>query len=150
MENKGYIKELNYGNVTVVENKDYQWAVIDNQGHFVVPFGKYGWIDGFDSGLARVRTNKQLGRAWNITGIILGLDTPTPIVIEGKDNIQKYIDNDKAKHPDHYAKWGIINEKGEEVLPVIYDEVWNFFWKKTDFLLRWRKMERCLQSIYMI
>ena len=129
MENKNYIKELNYGNVTVVENKKYQWAVIDNQGNFVVPFGKYGWIDGFDSGLARVRTNKQLGRADITTGIILGLDTPNPIAIEGKENIQKFFDTDRVKHPEHYAKWGIINEKGEEVLPVIYDNIWNFYGK---------------------
>lgn len=27
------------------------------------------------------------------------------------------------------VKWGIINEKGEEVLPVIYDNIWIFFGK---------------------
>ena len=26
-------------------------------------------------------------------------------------------------------KWGIINERGEEVLPLIYDEIWNFYGK---------------------
>ena len=130
MEKEGYIKEMNYGNVTVVENRSYQWAVIDNQGNYVVPFGKYGWIDGFDSGLARVRTNKQLGRACFTTGIILDIDTPNPLVIEGKENIQSFFENDRVKHPEKYAKWGIINEKGEEVLPVIYDEVWNFYGKK--------------------
>ncbi len=129
MDNKNYIKELNYGKVTVVENRSYQWAVIDDQGNYVVPFGKYGWIDGFDSGLARVRTNKHLGRADMTSGIILDIDTPNPIVIEGKEKIQSFFDNDRVKHPEHYAKCGIINEKGEEVLPVIYDEVWNFYGK---------------------
>ena len=28
---------------------------------------------------------------------------------------------------DNDNKWGIINEQGEEVLPVEYDEIWNFF-----------------------
>lgn len=129
MENKNYIKELNYGNVTVVENKDYQWAVIDNQGNFVVPFGKYGWIDGFDSGLARVRTHKKSGKAGNTTGMILDLDTDNPIVIEGQENVQKFFDSDRLVHPEKYAKWGIINEKGEEVLPLIYDNIWNFLGK---------------------
>ena len=129
MGTQNYIKEMNYGNVTVVENRDYQWAVIDSQGNFVVPFGKYGWIDGFDSGLARVRTNKSLGRAVNIKTIILGIGTSNPRAIEGRENIQKYFDYDKVNNPEKYAKWGIINEKGEEVLPVIYDEVWNFFGK---------------------
>ncbi len=27
------------------------------------------------------------------------------------------------------SKWGIINEKGEEVLPVEYDSIWNFYGK---------------------
>ena len=30
---------------------------------------------------------------------------------------------------DNGNKWGIINEQGEEVLPVEYDEIWNFFGK---------------------
>lgn len=129
MEKKDYIKELNYGNVTVVENKDYQWAVIDNQGNFVVPFGRYGWIDGFDSGLARVRTNKDSGKAGSTTGMVIDLFSENPLVIEGKENIQRFYDNDRIKHPEKYAKWGIINEKGEEVLPLVYDNIWNFLGK---------------------
>lgn len=124
-----YIKELNYGNVIVVENRDYQWAVIDNNGNIIVPFGKYGWIDGFDSGLARVRTSGDSGRAGDTKGMVIGLDTESPVIIEGKDNIQNYIDNDRIIHPEKYAKWGIINERGEEVLPVTYDDVWKFFGK---------------------
>ena len=27
------------------------------------------------------------------------------------------------------SKWGLINEKGEEVLPLEYDDIWNFFGK---------------------
>jgi hypothetical protein len=30
---------------------------------------------------------------------------------------------------DNDNKWGIINERGEEVLPVEYDEIWNFLGK---------------------
>ena len=74
MSEQKYIKELNYGNVIVVENRDYQWAVIDNNGNIIVPFGKYGWIDGFDSGLARVRTSGDSGRAGDTKGMVIGLD----------------------------------------------------------------------------
>lgn len=129
MENIKYISQEKYGNVTVVENSKHQWAVIDNEGNFIVPFGKYGWIDGFDSGLARVRTNKNPGRINNITGIILNINDEHPVVIQGKEEIKKYYDNERVKHPENFAKWGIINEKGEEVLPVIYDDVWKFFGK---------------------
>lgn len=29
-------------------------------------------------------------------------------------------------------KWGIVDEKGEEVLPAIYDKIWNFYRKNRD------------------
>ena len=80
-----------YGNVIVAQRSDYLWGILDHEGNEIVPFGKYGWIDGFDQGLARVRTLGNSGRVAN--------------------------------------KWGIINEQGEEVLPVEYDEVWNFLGK---------------------
>ena len=45
------------GNVSVVQNNKREFAVIDNNGNEVVPFGKYKWIDRFDSGLCRVHSN---------------------------------------------------------------------------------------------
>ena len=35
---------------------------LDHKGNEIVPFGKYDWIDGFDQGLARVRTTGNPGR----------------------------------------------------------------------------------------
>ena len=49
MDYKSY-KE--YGNVIVAQRSDYLWGVLDHEGNEIVPFGKYGWIDGFDQGLA--------------------------------------------------------------------------------------------------
>lgn len=127
MENKNYIKELNYGNVTVVENKYYQWAVIDNQGNVVVPFGKYGWIDGFDSGLARVRTHTSAELAREATAEFFDLPA---------DQVGIVCDNHCNEEAGNViTKWGIINEKGEEVLPVEYDNIWNFYGKS-----RWSTM----------
>ena len=40
--------------ITVVQNSDYKWGAIDEQGNVVIPFGKYAWIDGFQNGLAKV------------------------------------------------------------------------------------------------
>ena len=51
-------------------------------------------------------------------------------MVEGRGNLEVFIRQDRAKHPETYAKWGIINEQGEEVLPVEYDDVWNFLGKK--------------------
>lgn len=130
MEKKKYIKEITCENVIVVENSNYQWGVIDFEGNVVVPFGKYGWIDRFDSGLARVRTDKHSGRVGNTTAIgFFDKEGNDISFISGKDKIQEYYDNDRKKNPEKYAKWGIINEEGEEVLPLIYDNIWNFYGK---------------------
>ena len=129
MEERKFKSINKYGNVSVVENYAHQWAVIDHKGDIIVPFGKYGWIDGFDSGLARVRTPKDPVIANNVTSIIIDLFCDDTKVISGKEDIRNYYAKDKRKNPNKYAKWGIINEKGEEVLPVIYDNIWNFLGK---------------------
>ena len=123
MDYKSY-KE--YGNVIVAQRSDCLWGVLDHEGNEIVPFGKYGWIDGFDQGLARVRTYGKTGNAVNTIAIV---DLESDKVVEGRENIEDFIRQDRAEHPERYAKWGIINEQGEEVLPVEYDEVWNFFGK---------------------
>lgn len=102
MNNK-YLKETIYGKVKVVERQDCQYAVIDLEGNEIVPFGKYAWIDGFDHGLARVR----IGHSQNTTHVF------------GPD----------GKEVPLWRKWGIINKQGIEVLPVIYDNIWNFLGK---------------------
>lgn len=127
MENKEFIKQHNYGNVTVVENRDYQWAVIDNQGNFVVPFGKYTYIGGFEKGLARVHTAGDSGRKADVNAIeYLNYKNRNK---DKKLSYDEFLQQDRKMNPNKYAKWGIINEKGEEVLPVIYDDVWNFYGK---------------------
>jgi len=89
-----------FGNIKVVQRSDYKWGVVDSQDNEIVPFGKYDWIDSFEQGLCRVISSGKL--------------TYT---------------NDFKVHPETYAKWGIINMKGEEVLPVVYDSIWNFVGK---------------------
>lgn len=117
-----------YGNVIVAQRSDYLWGVLDHEGNEIVPFGKYGWIDGFDQGLARVRTQGKSGRDANTIAII-DLESGKAKVVKDRGNLEDFIRQDRAKHPETYAKWGIINEQGEEVLPVEYDNVWKFFGK---------------------
>ena len=127
MEYKSY---KTYGKVIVAQSTDYKWGVLDLEGNEIVPFGKYGWIDGFYQGLARVRTHGNSGRVAN-TVAIFNLDSEANLeVIEGKEDLEDYIKSDRVKHPKQYAKWGIINEEGEEVLPVEYDDIWKFLGKK--------------------
>ncbi len=118
-------KENIYGKVKVIQNSDRQWGVTDLEGNIIVPFGKYGWIDGFESGLARVCDHGAMYYHKNIMGI---LDLENDTVIEGAAITAEY-DRIRKENPDYYSKWGIINDSGEEVLPVEYDDIWKFYGK---------------------
>ena len=80
--------------VYTLQNKKYQYGVIDLDGTEIVPFGKYNWIDGFDKGLSRVK----IGTVTN--GLI-----------------------------NSGNKWGMIDEAGNEVLPLEYNDIWTFYGK---------------------
>ena len=95
----------------VVERGEY--GVVSSEGIIIVPFGKYKWIDKFDNGLARVKTK----------GV-----APCALFVADSDGLHDTEEYLKA-HPEKRAKWGIINESGEEVLKPEYDSVWNFWGK---------------------
>ncbi len=119
--------EKSFGDIIVIQRADYSWGIIDQDGDEIVPFGKYGWIDGFDEhSLARVRTAKLK-------------DEVVKVASQGVDLTEKDIwalhhfrgdqaGSEKLKHP----LWGIIDMEGNEVLPVEYDSVWNFYGKNRD------------------
>ena len=60
--------EKEYGNLTIIELTKSRFGIKCNAG-FIVPFGKYEWIEGFDHGLSRVRTHGLTGYTKNITAI---------------------------------------------------------------------------------
>lgn len=125
------IIQKEFNNVIVMRNQNYKWGVIDKDGKEIVPFGKYGWIDDFDHGLARVRTHGEIGYYPGITQItIIG---PNQTEIVDKNAIAEHIQKLRNKNPDAYAKWGIINQYGEEVLPLEYDRIWKFAGKHKVF-----------------
>lgn len=123
-------KVLRCGNLYVIEHQNGDYGVVDSEGHVIVPFGKYGWIDGFSLGLARVRTKGKHGRVGNIIGIV---DLDGPLNIMGQAEVKKHIAEDRKNNPQQYAKWGIINAQGKEVLPLEYDDIWDFFNKDISF-----------------
>lgn len=121
--------ERTYGNVKVIQNSRYLWGVEDLEGNIIVPYGKYEWIDGFDQGLARVRTVGQITYTKNVSAIYSFNKESKVEEITDPELIHQRILEDRGKQPGIFAKWGIINEEGEEVLPVEYDEIWKFFGK---------------------
>lgn len=133
--------EKNYGNVKVVWQKG-KYGVTDLEGNIIVPFGKYAWIDGFDHGLARVHS-------YGITKIKNGE------CHQYKVSPLKIVDGEIVANPEYKgeklqpSKWGIINEKGEEVLPMEYDNIWNFM-VKTAFQQELKKMENLAKYIFTI
>lgn len=118
-------KETIYGKVKVaVKNGEY--AVTDLDDNVIVPFGKYDWIEGFDFGLSRVRTKgiHNHPECWVPCNCKTQKEYDEQMA-EIKEEGRKY-EEDRRLHNEKYSKWGIINEEGEEVLPVEYDEVWGF------------------------
>lgn len=91
--------------------------VIDPAGNIVIPKGRYHWIYGFRNGLARVQ-----GRTHNtrkVSSLSLETNALTRYKIPGK----------------WHKEQGIINERGEEVMPLEY-EVWDFY--NTDIIQTFR------------
>lgn len=109
MEDKKYrqIKSPINSCLTVVQDNEYKWGAIDEDGNVVIPFGKYAWIDGFQNGLTKV----------------IGFnDNMSP-------NIVAIFDSDLNEVKDgRVAEQGIVNESGEEVLPLKYN-IWKFYGK---------------------
>lgn len=105
-ENYRRINEPINSHLYSVQNKEYQWGVVDDNDNLIVEFGKYAWIDGFHNGLAKVKGHND-----NVCGTWKPLDLDAP--------------DGKAKE---IAEQGIINEKGIEVLPLEYN-IWKFYGK---------------------
>lgn len=53
-----------FSNRIVLRSCKSGYAVIDSKGDFVVPFGKYNYIDGYQQGYARVKLGKQTNGLW--------------------------------------------------------------------------------------
>lgn len=102
-----HVKTPINSNLFTVQNNNYKWGVVDEGDNVIVPFGKYAWIDGFQNGLAKVISHS---------------DTSSPSQI-----CTLNIENGEVEESKHAAQ-GIINEQGEEVLPLEYS-VWKFYGK---------------------
>lgn len=124
MESHSITIRQEYAGISVVENENGQYAVTGKDGREIVPFGRYAWISGFDSGLARVRTKGVRYMDPNVVSIFVDWEH-----VYSGDTLQEYYEDLKANHPEKLCHWGIINTEGVEVLEAKYDEVWNFLGK---------------------
>lgn len=99
---------------TVFRNGKYY---VDNRNlykkNYLVPPGKYDYIDTFDSGLARVKKNGKID------------------INDSNNNV--------------YAKWGIINSEGEELIPVEYIRIIDFCNKERKITIL-SKYENCISE----
>ena len=94
-----------------------KWGYINEKGTLITPI-KYDFVYDFFQGVAMVRIGAQYGL----------IDTSgkeiTPVKYDLID------DNDFYNHRPAAAllngKWGFINEKGEEVIPFIYEDTTYF------------------------
>ena len=114
------IKKISAHVKVVHHYSDNSWGVIDANGNEIFPFGKYGWIEGFDKhGLSRVRTEMLLDVAKQMNTYESEVEWIIGSLWGDHEKLER------MKHP----KWGIIDTKGNEILPLEYDSIWKFFKK---------------------
>ncbi len=110
-------------NQVKVEKRNGECGVYDSNGNVIVALGKYEWISQFWKGLARVYIWEVVKKDNTIS--LDDFNYNNGIRIDGNDGVVY-----------HYRKrWGIINDKGEEVVPPTYDSVWNFYNKDFDSII---------------
>lgn len=99
-----------------VENRNGKYGVYDSNGNVIVALGKYEWISNFWKGLARVYILEKVNEIKDF----------------GYNNVIHFDGNEGYLCQ---KRWGIINYKGEEVVPPTYDSVWNFYNKDFDSII---------------
>lgn len=92
----GRSKRIYYDTLYTVNN-GYKWAILDKHGDIIVDFGVYDWIDGYDSGLARVRKGKKWGIIDYTGKIVLPIKYDEVWGFYGKDRTETLIKKDNVK-----------------------------------------------------
>ncbi|MBR4326176.1 MAG: WG repeat-containing protein [Bacteroidales bacterium] len=111
----------------IVGRRGDDWCLFDTNYNVIGALGKYGWISKFWKGLARVtvlpdiseeEVRKQLDKYWASQNFKSKPNHAITTLKKCPLGIKK-----------QYQKWGVINEKGVEVVPPIYDLVVDFYEK---------------------
>jgi hypothetical protein len=119
----GYLQKN--GEISVY--KQYKYKAINSKGGFITN-GEFLWIGiSSDNKHITVQDLKKNYAVFDCSG--------NEIVPFGKYSWIDCFDQGLSRvivHKDQKKSWGIINTKGEEVLPPEYDNIWSFFGKNRD------------------
>lgn len=119
------------GDDRVATYHKHLWGLIDSKGKIILPLEYEELIPAI--GNKCLFTSKKHG-AYSVINI-----QGEEIVPNGKYQYIDGFDNGLARVNVYgngeglekiIKKWGLINEKGEEVLPPVYDNIWNFYEKR--------------------
>lgn len=128
-----YYKGMDFSNGRIIVGKRKDgWALFDKDYKEIIPPGKYDWIDKFWKGFARVTVLPDISEDEVINQLDLYYDET------GKEKPKSYPKTLKECPLDirkKYAKFGLINERGEEIIPPTYDKIWNFYEKQFDTIV---------------
>jgi len=89
-----------------------KWGIIDESGSFLLEAINDYYIRDFENGFFEI-ANPKIGYL-NVQGIL---------VIPMEYTSSKGFYKNTVKLQKQYKKWGILNDKGEEIVPFIYDEM---------------------------
>lgn len=124
---KEYLKGLGFSNGRIIVGCTNEgWALYDKNCRVIISPGTYNWIDKFWNGFARVTvlpeiSEEEIKEQLDIYYQERGKGKPSSYFTKLKEcplDIRK-----------KYAKFGLINEKGEEIIAPTYDSIWNFYEK---------------------
>lgn len=106
-----------------------KWGLVDSEGKFILE-PEYKGIG--------VSTNNQILTLQHMDGQyeVINIDGRV-IVPKGKYSWIDSFDNGLARvnfHDGENKRYGIIDDAGNEVLPLVYSNIWNFFNKNRDWI----------------
>lgn len=99
-----------------------RYGLIDTRGRFLIPKEYKGIVPPYKSSQVYVVEHPQKGHG------VIDLDG-NEIVLFGKYAYIWGFARNHAKVKTADNKYGIINDKGKEVLPCVYSNIWNFYQK---------------------
>lgn len=101
--------------IVMVNNK---WGAIDETGKEIFLFNCYDCISDFSNGLAKIKIGNKCGLIDRFGNIVVQCNKYTSILEEfnGFFIVKTNINNTNYKY-------GVINRKGEEIIPCMYDKI---------------------------
>lgn len=104
--------------IITVHSKN-SWGAIESSGKWIIPYGKYTWIDGFDKGFVRARIG-------NITSGQKENDAKWSLITDGGFTVYNDCNDIKPFYGKEQDYVDIVREKGKQVERKYFNHITKF------------------------